>query len=88
MNSVRWLLNKYSWMAADDNCKLPVAQQDRAFRPGLSEKEKKQIYELYTKGIEVHSICSRMKRSDTAVRNYLKKTGLYTISKKRNKTSA
>jgi DNA-binding NarL/FixJ family response regulator len=71
MNSVRWLLNKYSWMSAGTDVELPKNPADRKFRPGLSPKEKKKILSLYEKGYTVNQIAATMGRSNTAVRKLI-----------------
>lgn len=76
MASIRWMLNKYAWMASDNNQQLPVDPKDRPFRPGLSETEKKKIISLYKRGKSVEDICQHLNRSDTAIRNLLSASGL------------
>ncbi len=77
MNSVRWLLNKYRWMASENDSELPRNQKDRAFRPGLNDAEKKKILELYLRGLSVYQVAEETGRSATAVRKLLADLGKY-----------
>lgn len=76
MASIRWMLHKYAWMAAENNQKLPVDPKDRPFRPGLSETEKKKIISLFKRGNSVDDICQQTNRSGTAIRKLLNSSGL------------
>lgn len=77
MNSVRWLLNKYSWMAAVNDSQLPKGQKDNTYRPGLTDAEKKTILRLYSKGMSVYSIMEETGRSFMTIRKLLLAKGLY-----------
>ena len=67
MDSVRWMLNKYRWMSATKDHKMPKSPKDRIFRAPLSMKEKSEIMRLHKEGFTNAQIARMSKRSHAAV---------------------
>jgi DNA-binding NarL/FixJ family response regulator len=73
MASVRWLLQKYSWMSASNDMPLPKRPEDRYHHLVLTEEEKENIISLSNQGVKNRKIASITGRSHTTINNVLKK---------------
>ena len=67
MDSVRWMLNKYRWMSATKDHKMPKSAKDRIFKAPLSMKEKSEILRLHKEGFTNAQIARMSNRSHAAV---------------------
>jgi len=67
MDSVRWMLNKYRWMSATKDHKMPKSAKDGTFKAPLSAKEKSEIMRLHKEGFTNAQIARMSNRSHAAV---------------------
>lgn len=71
MESVRYLLHKYKWMAADANAPAPKAGKDVAPQTPITVEEEDQMVALYKTGLSVKKISQQVKRSSTSIYDIL-----------------
>lgn len=67
MDSVRWMLNKYRWMSATKDHKMPKSAKDGIFKAPLSMNEKSEIMRLHKEGFTNAQIARMSNRSHAAV---------------------
>lgn len=79
MESVRYLFNKYKWMAADVNADLSTLRKDRDIpvQTPITEAEKDKMIDLYLKGLPIKEISKQVGRSGPSIYDTLKERKIY-----------
>ena len=67
MDSVRWMMEKYQWMAADSKQPLPRNVKDFKFRATMTEQEVAEIKRLHKTGMRMSHIAKQVNRSFSSV---------------------
>lgn len=78
MDSIRYLMKKYEWMASDVQNK-GVLKKDKDLPPQteMTDEEMDMMADLYKEGMEVKHIAAQMKRSCPSVYWALKDRGVF-----------
>ena len=83
MESIRYLMNKYKWMAADIEAPMPKAGVDIVAQTPISKQEREEIANLRSQGLSVKEISEKTGRSQPSVYTVLRASGISNIPQRK-----